>query len=89
MCLSLSLQVRADDKTPADVLIGTQKKLLDLRAARVLELDSENVRLEKALLEMKDLNDKNVSRQLTYGAIGVALGVGLAVLANGLLAGKK
>ena len=69
--------------TAAAVVIKAQHALLDLRAKRINDLDDENEKLGKALVEMKELNDKNLNRQLTYGAIGVALGLIAGFIAAG------
>lgn len=74
--IAVASPVRADETLDAAAkLIKAQHALLDLRARRLTEMNTENEKLEKALIEMKDLNDKNNERQLTYGTIGIVLGL--------------
>jgi hypothetical protein len=58
-----------------DAAIEKRNELINLQATRINELKDDNDRLTNAVLTLRDENKNGMSREITYGAVGIVVGV--------------
>ncbi len=59
----------------ADVLIKKQQELSEKLTQILEEKTNENERLDKALVQMKELSDESFHINIAVGAVGIVVGV--------------